>query len=404
MAPVWGLFKNLILTVYFHKNHGIIHTMIRTEESKLTNWHFEIDRRLLWTVLILVAVGFMYVISAGSAAADRIHMPWYFFLKKSIPFYMIGLTTLFGVSMLNKKWIMGISALNVAVGLLLLLVTFAMPHVIKGSARFVSLGPFNIMPSDIMKPGFVVMTAWFLTQMKSLYGENIFTNKQAWQFKKISWWTYLGVFVPALLVIFRHPDVGTAVLYSSVFCAMTFMAGLPYWLVAIAGGIVVMGGITAFFTMSHVHNRVISFLTGTGDTFQVRQSVESIQHGGLLGSGDDAFVKDNLPDAHTDFIFATIAEDLGAIIACVLLCGLVYILKRLTTDALESRDPFVFYVAGGATAMFGVQTCINLASTLHLIPPKGMTLPFISYGGSSFVAYCLLFGMVLALVRSDKWD
>lgn len=375
----------------------------RTEDSKFTSWHFEIDRRLLAAVLLLIAIGVMYVISAGSVAAERIGQPWYFFFKKAVPFYFIGITTLVGASMLNKKWVMGISALNVAVGLLLLLVTFAMPHVIKGSARFVSIGSFNIMPSDIMKPGFIIMTAWFLSRMKSEYGTDIFFNKAVWQFKKLSWWTYLAVFVPALFIIFRHPDVGTSALYCGVLAMMMFMAGLPGILVAGFLGIGVLGFITAFLTMSHVHGRVMAFVTGTGNTYQVRQSVQSIQHGGLLGSGDDAFVKQSLPDAHTDFIFAAVAEDLGAIMACLLLCLLLYVLKRLTTDAIGARSPFVFYAAGGAAALFGIQICINLASTLHLVPPKGMTLPFISYGGSSFVAFCLLFGMVLALVREDKW-
>lgn len=397
------LIKYICSGIFSQKSWYNVTMVSRTEDSKFTNWHFEIDRRLLGTVLVLVAIGVMYVISAGSVAADRIHMPWYFFLKKAIPFYLIGLTTLIGVSMLNKKWVLGISALNVMVGLLLLLVTFAAPHVIKGSARFVSIGPFNVMPSDIMKPGFIIITAWFLARMKSLYGADIFTNKQAWQFKKIGWWTYLAVFVPALLIIFKHPDVGTSLLYCVVLGAMMFMAGLPAMLVWGAVGIVGLGVVVAFFTMSHVHGRVLAFLTGTGNTYQVRQSVQSIQHGGLLGSGDDAFVKEYLPDAHTDFIFATIAEDLGAIMACAVLGLLIYVLKRLTTDALHARDPFVFYAAGGAAALFGTQVCINLATTLRLMPAKGMTLPFISYGGSSFVAFCLLFGMVLALVREDKW-
>ena len=155
--------------------------------------------------------------------------------------------------------------------------------------------------------------------------------------------------------------------------------------------------------MGHVHRRIMTLITGDGDNYQVTQSVQSIQHGGLLGSGDDAFVKQSLPDAHTDFIFAAIAEDVGAIIACGLLCLLLYILKRLTTDAVDARDPFVFYATGGAAALFGTQVCINLMTTLHLFAPKGMTLPFISYGGSSFVAFCLLFGMILAIVREDKW-
>ncbi len=375
----------------------------RTEESKLTSWYFEVDRRLLGALLILIFTGVLFMISAGSVAAERIGQPWHFFILKALPFYCIGLTTLFVASMLNKKWVLGISWLNVAVGLLLLLVTLVAPHVIKGSARFVALGPFNIMPSDIMKPGFIIVTAWFLASMKEKYGSDIFFNKEAWRLKWFSWWSYLAVFLPAFLIILRHPDLGTSILYFAVLSGMVFMAGLPWVIVPVLIGIVALVGTFAFFTMSHVHNRIVSWFSGTGDTYQVRQSIQSIQHGGLLGSGDDAFVKQSLPDAHTDFIFAAIVEDLGAIMGCALLCLLLYVLKRLTTDAMQARDPFVFYVAGGAAALFGTQVCINMMSTLHIFAPKGMTLPFISYGGSSFVAFCLLFGMVLAVVREDKW-
>lgn len=375
----------------------------RTEESKLTSWYFEVDRRLLGALLILIFTGMLFMVSAGSVAAERIGQPWHFFILKALPFYVIGLAALFITSMLNKKWVLGISGLNVAVGLLLLLVTLVAPHIIKGSARFVAIGPFNVMPSDIMKPGFIIMTAWFLAKMKEKYGADIFFNKEAWQFKWLSWWPYLAIFIPSFLIILRHPDLGTSILYFAVLSGMVFMAGLPWVIVPVLLGIVLTVGVFAFFTMSHVHNRIVSWFSGTGDTYQVRQSIQSIQHGGLLGSGDDAFVKQSLPDAHTDFIFAAIVEDLGAIMGCALLCLLLYVLKRLTTDAMQARDPFVFYVAGGAATLFGTQVCINMMSTLHIFAPKGMTLPFISYGGSSFVAFCLLFGMVLAVVREDKW-
>ncbi len=375
----------------------------RTEESKITSWYFEVDRRLLWALLVLIFVGVLFMVSAGSVAAERIGQPWYFFIVKALPFYFIGLVTLFITSMLNKKWVLGISALNVVAGLLLLLVTLVSPHLIKGSARFVALGPFNVMPSDIMKPGFIIITAWFLAMMKEKYGYDIFFNKEAWQFKWASWWTYLAVFVPAFLIILRHPDFGTSILYFTVLTGMVFMAGLPIIVLPALFGLMAVVGLFAFFTMPHVHNRIISWFSGTGDTYQVRQSIQSIQHGGLLGSGDDAFVKQSLPDAHTDFIFAAIAEDWGAIMACALLALLLYVLKRLMTDAINARDSFVVYAAGGAAALFGTQVCINLMSTLHIFAPKGMTLPFISYGGSSFVAFCLLFGMILAVVREDKW-
>lgn len=376
----------------------------RTEESKITSWYFEIDRRLLGCVLLLVAISMVFMVSAGSVAAERIGMPWHFFIVKALPFYCIGLATLFAVSMMNTRWVKGIAALNVLTGLVLLPLTVVAPHIIKGSARFVALGPFNVMPADIMKPGFIILTAWFLARMHEKFGGNIFLNKDAWRFRWLSWWPYLALFVPTILIIFKHPDVGTFALYFATFSAMMFMAGLPITAIPALVGVVGLFGLVAFFTMPHFHNRIISWATGAGDTYQVRQSIQSIQHGGLLGSGDDAFVKQSLPDAHTDFIFAAIAEDLGAIMACIVILGpLFFVIKRLTTDALSARNPFVFYAAGGAAALFGVQVCINMMSTLRMFAVKGMTLPFISYGGSSFVAFCLLFGMILALVREDKW-
>lgn len=376
----------------------------RTEESKLTSWYFEIDRRLMLCLLCLIFTGMLFMVSAGSVAAERIGQPWHFFFIKALPFYLIGLITLFWTSMLNKKWVLGISWVNVSVGVLLLLITLVAPHTIKGSERFVAIGHyFNIMPSDIMKPGFIIITAWFLSQMKEKYGADIFFNKSAWRAKAFSWWSYLAVFVPSFLIILQHPDLGTSILYFVVLSGMLFMAGLPLIIIPILIALVLIVGVFAFFTMSHVHNRILAFLTGSGDTYQVQQSIQSIQHGGILGSGDDAFVKQSLPDAHTDFIFAAIAEDLGAIMGCLLLCLLLYVIKRLTTDAMRARDPFVFYAAGGAAALFGTQVCINMMSTLNLFAPKGMTLPFISYGGSSFVGFCLLFGMIIAIVREDKW-
>ena len=376
----------------------------RTEDSKLTSWYFEIDRRLLGCVLLLVGISMVFAISAGSVAAERIGQPWHFFFLKAIPFYVIGVGLLFACSMLNKRAVLVLAVLNVALGLALMPLTVFMPHVIKGSARFVALGPFNVMPADIMKPGFIIITAWFLAMMRERFGDNIFLNKDAWRFKLLSWWPYLLVFVPTILIIFKHPDVGTFMLYFATFGTMLFLAGLPLGAIPMLLSIVGMFGVVAFFTMHHFHDRIISWATGTGDTYQVRQSIQSIQHGGLLGSGDDAFVKQSLPDAHTDFIFAAIAEDVGAILACVSILGpLFFVIKRLTTDALRARDPFVFYAAGGAAALFGTQVCINMMSTLRIFAVKGMTLPFISYGGSSFVAFCLLFGMILAVVREDRW-
>ena len=378
--------------------------MLRTEESKLTSWYFEIDRKLLVYVLVLIGLSVICMISAGSVAAERIGESWNYYIVKAIPFYILGIITLLGASMLNTKWVLRISWLNVAVGLLLLLVTLIAPHTIKGSDRFVSLFGFaNIMPADIMKPGFIILTAWFLAKMHDTFGDNIFLNRAAWKLRWVSWWPYLITFLIALAIIFSHPDLGTSILYLAVLGAMFLIAGMPLFFIPamiVAG----LGLLTvAFFTMSHVHNRIIAFFTGTGDTYQVTQSIQSIQNGGLFGQGDSSFVKQSLPDAHTDFIFAAIAEDAGAILACGLIVFLLLVLRRLVVNATNARDKFVFYATGGAAALFGTQVCINMMSTLNLFAPKGMTLPFISYGGSSLLSFCLLFGFIMAIVREDKW-
>ena len=202
------------------------------------------------------------------------------------------------------------------------------------------------MPADIMKPGFIIVTAWFLAKMHDTFGDNIFLNRAAWRFKWMSWWPYLITFAIALGIIFQHPDLGTAILYLAVLGAMLLIAGLP--LIFIPG--IVLAGVglltVAFFTMSHVHNRIVAFFTGTGDTYQVTQSIQSIQNGGLLGQGDGAFVKQSLPDAHTDFIFAAIAEDAGAIVACGLIIFLMLVIRRLVVDATNARDKFGFYALG----------------------------------------------------------
>lgn len=374
------------------------------DDSKLTSWYFEVDRRLLGCVLLLIALSAIFVVSAGSVAAERIGMPWYFYLLKAIPFYCIGLIFLFVSSFLDTKWVLRISAANLLFGLALLPLTVIAPDIINNSARFVDLGPFNVMPADIMKPGFIIMTAYFLARMKDRYGANIFFNKDAWRFDTwLSWVYYLALFGLTVFIIFNHPDFGTAVLYLLVFCAMVFIAGLPLILVPVFIGIGLLMLAVAFFTLGHVQRRIIAHFTGQGDTYQVDNSIDSIRHGGLLGSGDDAFVKQYLPDVHTDFIFAAIAEDLGAIMACGLLVLLFFVFRRLITNAANARDLFVLYATGGTAALFGTQICFNMLTTLNLFAPKGMTLPFISYGGSSLLAYCLLFGMILAILREDKW-
>ena len=176
----------------------------RSEESKLTSWYFETDRRLLGCVLVMILLSVVFVVSAGSIKAEHMGEPWYYFLAKATPFYIAGLITLFGASFLNRKQVLWLAGANLAFGLALLPLTVIVPHMINNSARFVSLGFVNIMPADIMKPGFIIMTAYFLSLMKKRYGDNIFFNKEAWRFNTwLSWSYYLAAFALFLLRKYR---------------------------------------------------------------------------------------------------------------------------------------------------------------------------------------------------------
>ncbi len=375
----------------------------RSQESKLTSWYYEIDRGLLGYVLILIAIGLMTIVSVGSAQAARMGQPWFYFLQKALLPYSIGFIALFWFSMLNKKQVIKISILGLLVGIITLFLTFVNKHPMNGSLRWFFIGGFSFMPSDLIKPFFVVLTAWFLSKMHDVYGSDIFLNKDAWKLNKISWWPYLLLFVICILLVFLHPDVGTAVLYVGVLTIMLFVAGFPYRLLPAIGGVFVVMAIAALTFMPHIKNRAAHIFDIARDS-QAWYSINSIRHGGLFGSGDESYVKDVLPESTNDFVYSAIAEDWGAISACALVALLLLVLSKLIKHASHAKDEFVVYAVTGAAALFGGQICFNLMTALHLFIDKGMTLPFISYGGVSFVVFCVLFGMTLALIREDTWN
>lgn len=374
-----------------------------SEDSKLTGWYFEIDRGLLGCILLLAAVGLLTAVSAGAAQAARMGQPWFFFIKKAFMPYTIGFIALFVFSMLNKKQVIRISIVGLLIGIAALFVTFVHPVKVKGSARWVDIHGFSFMPAEIIKPFFVMLTAWFLAKMHDVFGSDIFLNKEAWQFKKISWWPYLLTFAICAGIIFRHPDVGTAILLTGVLFVMLFVAGFPVkWL---PGAFGVFGGLAAIalMIMPHIRNRALHIFDIEYQS-QVWYSLNSIRHGGLFGSGDESYVKDVLPESTNDFVYSAFAEDWGTIGACGLLFLLFWVFSKLIKHAIYAKDEFVVYAVSGAAALFAGQICFNLMTALHLVINKGMTLPFVSYGGVSFIAFCCLFGMILAIIREDTWN
>ena len=376
----------------------------RGEESKLTSWYFRTDWKLIGLLSALFLVSVIMMISAGSAEANRLSHPWYFFLQKAAPFYLLGIFSFFFCSMLNKKMILYIAWIMFAVGMGCMVLTLIQHNAINGSTRWVFFGGFRFLPADMLKPALVILTAWFLQRLQGIYGENIFLNKEVFQFKKDSWWPYLIAFMLCFGIMVKQPDLGTGLLFGCVVLVMTLVAGMPLKLFGTICAVGISGVfVYAMTTMSHVQNRVSQIFYVPPRT-QVWYSLNAIRHGGLFGSGDEAYVQEVLPEATNDFIFAAIVENWGAIAACVLIAILYAILKVLINHAISAKDDFVIYALTGTAALFFGQICFNLMTSLHVILNKGMTLPFVSYGGGSFVFFCVLFGMILALIREDIWN
>jgi len=382
----------------------------RTEESKITSWYFEIDKKLLGMVLLMILVAMVVAISSGSAMFVRTtnmanKIQWYDFFVRMIPYYVVGGLTMLGVSMMDRNTILKISWADLIVCFLLLVGTVVNPHVMNHSHRwFVVPHLPNIMPSDLMKPGFVIISAWFISKMKSVYGRDMFNIKKTLtQVKTWSWVWYLVPFAIVLGIQFWHPDFGTMILYLLTLGVMLLLAGLPMRLVATLGGVAVGLGALGLTVLTHVRARTLAMFDAVDPTSQVGIALRAIRNGGLFGAGDKADIVEHLPMAESDFVLSVISENWGAVASCLLILLLAMVVIHLLKQSRCMRDEFTSVAVSGTAAMFGFQACINLASTLRLMPAKGMTLPFISHGGSSLVAYCLLFGMILALMREDKW-
>ncbi len=374
----------------------------RSDKSLLSKWFFQIDKRIIGLTLSLILIGFMVLFTAGPYAARRIGYPaLFFFYKYTIP-AAIGFGAMIFCSFLSKETIKKLSYVGLIFGIGLLLMTLIHPMVIKGSKRWINLG-MQIQPSEILKPFWIVFCAIYLTKIAELAPGRFFKDfKKVWkQFAIVGGTTAL-----IIGILFAQPDFGMSLIYMIVFAIMLFLAGTSLFsaFISLGGGLGLF--CLAYLLLSHVRGRVNAFFgLGAGtDTYQVEQATDCIRHGGIFGKWGDSYVKAYLPDSHTDFVFATIAEDVGAILAIGVLLIYFLIITRVLSRMTIIKDKFTMIAVGGIISIFAGQIFVNISTNLSIMPPKGMTLPFISYGGSSLVSFCILFGFLLALIRADKYD
>ncbi|WP_425405961.1 FtsW/RodA/SpoVE family cell cycle protein [Hwanghaeella sp.] len=360
----------------------------RNDTSILGNWWWTVDRWLLGAVVLLGALGLLLTTTASPPVAERINVDSFHFVKKQA--FMLGpaLFTIIGVSLLNLKQIRRLS-LAVFIGALVLMVaTILFGAEIKGATRWISFGGLTIQPSEFAKPAFAVLAGWILAARRM--GEDVpgYAISAA-----------LCVLVVGLLAL--QPDIGQAFVVCSIWFTQLFIAGLSmsFVIFAVLGGLAAL--VAAYYIFPHVASRIDRFLDPAAhDSYQIDKAMEAFQSGGIMGRGPgEGIVKQSLPDGHADFIFAVAGEEFGLFACMFIVVIFIFVVVRGFSRLLQDNDMFVVLAATGLIVQFALQALVNMASTLSLIPTKGMTLPFISYGGSSLLALALGMGMLLALTR-----
>ena len=360
----------------------------RANKSQLAEWWWTIDRWTVLAILALIALGVVFTLAASPAVANRLSLDTFHFVYRQAVFLVPALLIMFGVSFCDARQVRRLAGLVFFGGLVLMLGTLLIGPEIKGATRWLSFGRFSLQPSEFVKPAFVILAAW-------MFAEGARTKRVP------------GVAIALLLyamfvtLLVLQPDFGQASLVTLVFGGLFFMVGISWvWIVGL-GALGIGAAMAAYRMVPHVASRVDRFMDpASGDTYQIDRAMEAVQAGGLFGMGPgEGSVKLILPDAHTDFVFAVATEEFGVLAGLIIIGLFAFIVIRTLVRALEETDLFVQLAVSGLTLLIGAQALINLSVNLNLMPAKGMTLPFISYGGSSLLALALATGMLLSLTR-----
>ncbi len=364
-------------------------TFARTDRSLLTRWWWTVDRWTLAAIAAIIAVGAILTLAASPPVAERIGLEAFHFARRQFVFLACAAVLMLGVSFLSPRGVRRLAASLMALSLALLVLTLFKGAEIKGAVRWLQIGGFSLQASEFAKPAFAVVAAWLFAQ-----------RRLDERFPGYLLATLLFGVVAGLLLL--QPDVGQTMVIAALWGIQFFLAGLPLILVAAIAAVFLGLSVGAYFIFSHVQARVDRFLDpSAGEGYQVGRALEAIRNGGLFGRGPgEGHIKSVLPDAHADFIFAVAGEEFGLVMCLIVVALFLFVVLRGFSRVLKDEDLFILIAVAGLLTQFGLQAAINMASAIHLMPPKGMTLPFVSYGGSSTLALGIAMGMVLALTRA----
>ncbi|MBV9776020.1 MAG: cell division protein FtsW [Acetobacteraceae bacterium] len=362
-------------------------TLSRADTSVLGRWWWSVDRWTLGAIGVLIGFGYVLILAASPAVAERIGDPRNALIVKQVLFLALAGVIVCGVSLLSPRGVRRLAVVGCVLALALTAVTLGIGVEIKGARRWIALPGLSLQPSEFLKPCFAVLAAWLIAEGRRAR----FPGQLA----------AAGIYLLIVLLLKEQPDIGMTAVITAVYFTQLFIDGLNLFFVGVGAAGICGAAIGAYTLFPHVQERVQEFLhPHDTNTYQVTTALEAFGNGGLLGRGPgEGRVKDVLPDAHADFVFAVAGEEFGTIV-CLLILGLfAFIVVRGLLRLLQQPDLFTVLACAGLLTGLGLQAFVNMASALQLIPTKGMTLPLISYGGSSAIAVALGMGMLLALTR-----
>ncbi len=357
--------------------------------SGLPEWWRTIDRASIVAVFGLFLIGMLLALAASPPLAIDQGFPWYFYVKRQAIFGVIGLGAMLTISTFSVKNARRMAVIGFGLGLLALaLLPWFGVNYGKGAIRWYSFGFGSLQPSEFIKPLFAVTAAWLVAASTDIAGP---------PGRVISF--VFAVIIVGILVV--QPDYGQAALVVAVWTTIFFVGGAPKKLIITLGALVVGGGALAYATVGHVAKRIDGFLTAEVDPqTQIGYAISAIQDGGLFGVGiGRGAVKWTLPDAHTDFIIAVAAEEFGLFLTLAVIALFMFLTVRALLRLRRERDMFIRLAGVGLATVLGAQSLINLGVAVRLLPAKGMTLPFVSYGGSSLLAAGIMMGLLLVMTR-----
>lgn len=358
--------------------------------SSIRNWLWSIDRISFFLVLAILCTGAILITMASPAVAERIKVSQFYFVNRQLIFLLFSVFIVVFISSISEKKLRRLILLGFITCMFLLVAVLFLGEEVKGARRWINILGFSIQPSEFIKPFYIFFTGLILAER--------FNKKDFPSFVLAA-----GLHLVLIGLLILQPDFGMVITFTGVLAGQFFLAGLPLWIIFIIVFVAIIGGIGAYLLLPHVARRIDNFLNPeTTENYQVEKSLEAYINGGLFGKGPgEGVVKAHLPDSHSDFIFAVAGEELGAIICSIIILLFFALILRNILRLSTEVNLYKIYICGGIIMLFTLQTVFNIGVTLHMFPTKGMTLPFISYGGSSVLSFAIAFGILLNLTRTN---